>query len=68
MRAMEMVKGIPCYSCSDVDKAMAGLMSPRQEEALAALHQPVLPKPDEIRGVNQPLADGPRGTLLNFAV
>jgi hypothetical protein len=65
---MEIVNGIPCYSCSDVEKAQAGRMSPRQEEALAALQQPVLPPPDEVRGVNQPRNEGPRGTLLNIAV
>jgi hypothetical protein len=63
-----MVNGIPCYSCADVDKAKAGLMSPKQAEALAAAREPVLPPPVEIRGVNQPLSDGPRGTLFNLAV
>jgi hypothetical protein len=65
---MEMVNGIPCFSCADVEKAQAGLMSPRQQEAVAAMHQPVLPDPNDVRGVNQPLADGPRGRLLNIAV
>lgn len=65
---MEIVNGIPCFSCSDVEKAQAGRMSPRQEEAVAALNQPVLPPADEVRGVNQPLTSGPRGTLLNIAI
>lgn len=65
---MEMVNGIPCTSCADVEKALAGRMSPRQEEALATLHPPILPDPREVRGINQPLAVGPRGTLLNIAV
>jgi len=66
-RAMEMVNGIPCYSCADVQKAQSGLTSPRQAEALAAAREPVLAPPEQ-RGVNQPLADGPRGTQLNIAV
>lgn len=62
---MEMVNGIPCYN---VEKAQAGLMTPRQHEAVAALREPVLPRPEEVRGVNQPLAQGPRGTRLNIAI
>ncbi len=64
---MEMVNGIPCFSCADVAKAEAGRMSPRQEEAVAAAREPVLAPPEQ-RGVNQPLAEGPRGTRLNITV
>jgi hypothetical protein len=62
-----MINGIPCFSCAEVDKAKAGLISPRQEQALAVLREPVLPPPEPL-GVNQPLPDGPRGTKLNIAV
>ena len=64
---MELVNGVPCYSCADVAKAKAGLATPDQAAALAALREPVL-APPELRGVNQPLAGGARGTVLNIVV
>lgn len=68
---MEMVNGYRCESCADVALAKRGLdpakgnQSPfegAQEEAAKAglTAQPL--------GVNQPLASGVRGTLLNIVV
>jgi hypothetical protein len=64
---MEIVNGVPCYSCADVAKAKAGLLTPSGKQALAPPPPPPPPS-DEVRGVNQPLADGPRGTQINLAV
>jgi hypothetical protein len=62
---MEMVNGIPCYSCADVARAKAGLLTPTGKEALAL---PPPPPPEEIRDLNQPLREGPRGTSLNILI
>lgn len=62
---MEMVNGVPCYSCADVAKAKAGLLTPSGKQALAP---PPPPPPLEVRGVNEPLRDGPRGTQVNLAI
>ncbi len=50
---MEIVNGVPCYSCADVAKAKAGLLTPSGKQALAP---PPPPPPLEVRGVNEPLA------------
>lgn len=63
---MEIVNGVPCYDCADVSKAKAGLLTPTGKEAPAV---PPSPAPvTELRGVNEPLRDGPRGTQINIAL
>ena len=70
--AMELVNGIPCFNCTDVERAKkVGLDGPAtaqdplhpstvlQVNAAAATASPAL-------GVNQPLASGDRGTQLNL--
>jgi hypothetical protein len=64
---MEIVNGVPCYSCADVAKAKAGLLTPSGKQALAPPPPPP-PPPDDVRGINQPLAEGPRGTQINLAI
>jgi hypothetical protein len=64
---MEIVNSVPCYSCADVAKAKAGLLTPSGKQALAPPPPPP-PPPDEVRGINQPLREGSRGTSLNIAI
>jgi hypothetical protein len=74
MAAMEMVNGYRCESCADVALAKRGLdpakgnQSPferAQEEAAKA----GLPGGGaQALGVNQPLASGVRGTVVNILV
>lgn len=63
MTGMEIVNGVPCYDCADVAKAKAGLLTPTGKKA----PPPPPPPPPEVRGVNEPLRDGPRGTQINIA-
>jgi hypothetical protein len=79
---MELVNGIPCFNCTDVERAkkagingqvavtpaLSGVIAPQplREEGLAA--GAVAPVEGVPTDVNQPLASGDRGTVLNVAV
>ena len=77
--AMELVNGIPCFNCTDVERAKkVGLDGPNNVQD--PLHpSPVISPngnadasgasasaPAPVLGVNQPLAGGDRGTQLNL--
>lgn len=73
--AMELVNGIPCFNCTDVERAKkVGLDGPNNVQN--PLHpSAVQPNGDaangaqtsgQVTGVNQPLASGDRGTQLNL--
>lgn len=57
---MEIVNGVACFNCTDVEKAKkAATASPPPENQIGALRT--------FATANLPLAEGPRGTQLNFA-
>ncbi len=73
--AMELINGIPCFNCMDVERAKkVGLDGPNNVQD--PLHpSAVQPNGDgsngaqtsgQVTGVNQPLASGDRGTQLNL--
>jgi hypothetical protein len=71
--AMELINGIPCFNCTDVERAKkVGLDGPNNVQD--PLHpSPVIPANGavvspaaSVLGVNQPLATGDRGTQVNL--
>lgn len=76
---MEIVNGIPCFNCTDVEKAKkVGTNGPADAQdplhpstkigALKADSVPGLdPASSDQFGINQPLASGDRGTKINIA-
>lgn len=72
---MEIVNGYRCESCRDVALAKRGFdpvqgeLSPVEVEQQRAQRQGLPPDPGPFAlGVNQPLADGVRGTRINILV
>jgi hypothetical protein len=58
---VEIVNGVPCFNCTDVEKAKKAAFEPPPPEAQnAALRTFETP--------NAPLGQGPRGTQVNFGV
>jgi len=58
---VEIVNGVPCFNCTDVEKAKKAASAPPPPEAQnAGLRIFATP--------NAPLGEGPRGTQVNFAV
>jgi hypothetical protein len=58
---MEIVNGVPCFNCTDVEKAKKSLTAP------------AVPNPNQISAPsfaspNTPLGEGPRGTQVNFSI
>lgn len=81
--AIEMVNGIPCFNCTDVDRAKkaganggADASTTASGAAQAGALSPqeaskpgiVTPIQEAEQGINRPLANGDRGTVFNFAV
>jgi len=66
--SMEVVNGYVCFDCTDVARAKKGedpATKPNSPEAKD--HKSFgVPKDDEPRGVNRPLAAGDRGTKVNL--
>lgn len=59
---MEVVNGVPCFNCTDVEKAKKIDTAPRQNQTLEVSAQT-----RSFATPNQPLEGGPRGTQLNFS-
>jgi hypothetical protein len=74
--AMELINGIPCFNCTDVERAKkVGLDGPSNVQD--PLHPSAVQQgtgdianaaqtSGQVPGVNQPLAGGDRGTQLNL--
>jgi hypothetical protein len=65
--SMEIVNGYVCRDCTDVERAKKG-EDPAKPDNVAAKDGStgVSAIGDEPFGVNRPLANGDRGTVLNF--
>ena len=57
---MEIVNGVACFNCTDVEKAKKAASEPPPPENQIAAER-------TFATANLPLAQGPRGTQLNFA-
>ena len=56
---MEIVNGVPCFNCTDVEKAKKAAAEPPPPETQIAA-------PRSFASTNAPLGEGPRGTQVNF--
>jgi hypothetical protein len=56
---MEIVNGVPCFNCTDVEKAKKAVAEPPPPEAQNAVLR-------TFETANAPLAQGLRGTQVNF--
>ncbi len=79
---MELVNGIPCFNCTDVERAkkagingqagttpaLSGVIAPQPLGEGGLAIGALAPVEGVPTGVNQPLASGDRGTVLNVAV
>ena len=76
--AMELINGIPCFNCTDVERAKKvgldgpnNVQDPLHPSAVQAVNSDAATtagpaNAGTILGVNQPLASGDRGTQLNL--
>jgi hypothetical protein len=58
---MEIVNGVPCFNCTDVEKAKKAATEPPPPETQSAADR-IFATP------NAPLGQGPRGTQVNFGI
>lgn len=58
---MEIVNGVPCFNCTDVEKAKKAATEPTPPETQIAADR-------AFETPNAPLGQGPRGTQVNFGV
>jgi hypothetical protein len=81
---MELVNGIPCFNCTDVERAkkagingqgqagrtpvLSGVIAPPPAREGGLTADAVVPVEGVPTGANQPLSSGDRGTVLNVAV
>ena len=77
--AMELVNGIPCFNCTDVERAKkvgldgsANVQDPLHPSAVPPANggkgtsSGTSDTANQLLGINQPLASGDRGTQLNL--
>jgi hypothetical protein len=77
--AMELVNGIPCFNCTDVERAKkvgldgsANVQDPLHPSAVpqgnggAGTSSSPADAANQVLGINQPLTSGDRGTQLNL--
>ncbi len=56
---VEIVNGVPCFNCTDVEKAKKSASEPPPPE-------PQITTARAFASPNEPLGQGPRGTQVNF--